>query len=134
MIRVEDDFVSAPPKPEETVGDELDKVMSDLLEERPAVPEQDLPGWLKGLESPSITDETQDAGNDIPELQRPPMAYQEPEIAPELDVPAWMDENVPVSSQAVPTLPGEWIPSEMTPEADEETQNPLDQKLQGKAG
>ena len=102
-------------------------------EEKPAVPVEELPDWLKSLESPIKPVETPKAVEDLPEWLRQPIAPAEPEMTSESEVPAWVDEITPVTGQTVPTKPEEWVPTEVKPDTDLESlpipeAKPVDEK------
>ena len=80
--------------------------------DKPAVPEEELPDWLKDLESPAKPVETPKDGEDLPEWLRHPISSAQPEFTSEPESPAWVDENVQNTGQAAPTLPEEWVPAE----------------------
>jgi tetratricopeptide (TPR) repeat protein len=87
------------------------------IEEKPAVPVEELPDWLIGLENPSTPDVSFAASDDLPEWLRHPLPSEEPVRTSEAEVPDWVDENIPVSGQAIPTMPEEWVPAEENPDA-----------------
>ena len=90
----------------------------------PASQAEELPDWLKDLEKPSTPVETPKGDSDIPEWLRHPIQSDEPEpiAAPEPatvtepELPSWVDENAPVTKEAVPTMPEEWLPAEQKTE------------------
>jgi tetratricopeptide (TPR) repeat protein len=61
--------------------------------EQPAMPLEELPDWLKDLDKPLAPSESIKTDGDS-------------------EVPVWEDENAPVSEQAAPTIPEEWVPAE----------------------
>ena len=91
---------------------------------QPAVaPSSELPDWLKELEKPAAHEEAPKPAEDLPDWLRQPVqpadnvaaATLTPETAPELELPAWVDEETPVSEQPAATTPGEWIPVDEKP-------------------
>jgi cytochrome c-type biogenesis protein CcmH/NrfG len=84
-------------------------------------PTEELPDWLKDLEEPVHKPEPPKANEDLPDWLRTPVppaasepvpSIQEQVVKPDAEMPAWMDENAPVSRGATPTSPEEWIPAE----------------------
>ncbi|MGB8212154.1 MAG: tetratricopeptide repeat protein [Anaerolineales bacterium] len=103
---------------EEAVGKKSPEALSEVP---PAAPAEELPDWLKDIEKPTAPLEAPKADNDLPEWLRHPTPPSEPEPiiptptlepASDLDMPAWMDENIPVAGEAAPTMPEEWVPAE----------------------
>jgi tetratricopeptide (TPR) repeat protein len=90
--------------------------------EKPSAPAEELPDWLKDLESPITPVITPKVGDDLPEWLRHPISPSEPGLtsqtglASEPEVPTWIDENIQVPGQAAPTLPDEWVPVEPKPD------------------
>ncbi len=98
----------------QNVEEALGKISTEQPgEEKPAAPVEELPDWLKGLESSTTPAVTPKPVEDLPDWLRTPIAPAEPEKTSGPEVPAWVDENVPGSGQAVPTMPEEWIPAEV---------------------
>ena len=88
---------------------------------QPAAPAEELPDWLKDLEKPTTPIETPKADSELPDWLRSPIpsVASEPvapipaaELAPEPEASIWLDENVPITGGAAPTLPEEWVPAE----------------------
>ena len=113
------------------VEDALGKSTPKATGEQPASSDQDLPDWLKDIGKPAEQAETPKTESDLPEWLRHPISSVEPEevklsplqeSAPEPEMPAWVDENIPVEGQTTRTQPEEWIPAEMrateSPEAE----------------
>jgi tetratricopeptide (TPR) repeat protein len=105
---------------EEALG--ISKSTTDIP--KPAAkPSEELPDWLKALEKPVTPEETPKATNDLPDWLRQPAqptdqgaaAVPTVEPAPELEIPAWIDETIPVSGTPAPTTPGEWVPVDEKP-------------------
>jgi tetratricopeptide (TPR) repeat protein len=97
------------------------KASAKRAETEPTTSASELPDWLKNLEKPDTSVEAPKAENELPEWLR----YSNPSEATgpvppslavdstqETELPAWLDENVPGSKQAAPTLPEEWLPAE----------------------
>ncbi len=88
-----------------------------------AKPLNELPDWLKELEKPAASEETSKATEDLPNWLRKTAqpadqgaaAVPTVEPAPEPEMPAWIDETIPVSEQPAPTTPGEWVPVDEKP-------------------
>ncbi len=86
-------------------------------------PSDELPDWLKDLEKPAATVEASKTDEDLPDWLRQPAqpadqgaaAAPTPEPASEPEMPAWIDETVPVSELPAPTTPGEWVPVDEKP-------------------
>ncbi len=76
----------------------------------PAAPAEDLPDWLKDLENSNKAVVNPKSEDDLPEWLRHPISPVEPELSSAPEVPSWVDENAPVTGQAVPTTPEEWVP------------------------
>ena len=90
-------------------------------EAQPAASAEELPDWLKDLEKPAAPSEAPTAGEDLPEWLRHPSTPLASELSPEPEMPAGVDENVPVAGQAAPTTPEEWVPADVKPVAGPET-------------
>jgi tetratricopeptide (TPR) repeat protein len=102
----------------EEVEEVLGKTTTELHGDVPTIPPaEELPDWLNDIEKPSASVEAPKAGEDLPEWLRTPTSLVGSESTPEPEVPTWVDENVPVDGQAVPTMPEEWIPAESKPES-----------------
>jgi tetratricopeptide (TPR) repeat protein len=73
--------------------------------EQPVEPLEELPDWLKDLEKPVPVSESaqDDEGQELPTLE---------------------DENAPVSEQAAPTIPEEWVPVEKPAESMDQSNGP----------
>jgi tetratricopeptide (TPR) repeat protein len=82
-------------------------------EEKPGIPVEELPDWLKDLESPATPVITPKVDDDLPEWLRHPISPAEPESASEPETPTWVDENMQITGQATPTMPDEWLPAEV---------------------
>jgi hypothetical protein len=88
-----------------------------------AGPSPELPDWLKELEKPAAPEEPQKSAEDLPDwLRQPaqpadqgPAAIPMTEPAPEPEMSAWVDEEIPVSEQPASTTPGEWVPVDEKP-------------------
>jgi hypothetical protein len=88
-----------------------------------AAPSPELPDWLKELERPAAPEEAPKSAEDLPDWLRQPAqtadqgtaAIPTTEPAPEPEMPAWVDEEIPVSEQPAPTTPGEWVPVDEKP-------------------
>ncbi len=81
-----------------------------------AAPAEELPDWLKDIEKPVAPVESSKPAEDLPEWLRQPATLDKVESGPEPAMPAWVDENIPVDGQAIPTVPEEWVPAEAKPE------------------
>jgi hypothetical protein len=104
------------------VDEALEKKLGENPAEAvPATPAEELPDWLKDLEKPVAPAEAPKADTDLPEWLRHPIPSEslesvtpaaESDSIPEAELPTWVDENAPVTGQAVPTMPEEWLPVE----------------------
>jgi tetratricopeptide (TPR) repeat protein len=74
--------------------------------------EEELPEWLKDLETASTPVETPKTTDELPEWLRQATPPEQPKSTTEPEEQAWVDENSPDSRQTVPTLPEEWVPVE----------------------
>jgi tetratricopeptide (TPR) repeat protein len=80
----------------------------------------DLPDWLKGLEEPVVPQEEEKSVETLPEwLRQPaqptdqiPAGIPTPDSTAEQELPVWIDEEIPLSVDSIPTTPGEWVPVE----------------------
>ncbi len=135
MVRAMEEPVPAPSEAADIAEEAVSKLSDEpASEEKPISPEEEIPEWLKGLEDFSGPLETPKASDDVPESQRLPIPFEEPELATEPEEPVWVDENIPVTGQAVPTTPEEWVPVEKKPAAGIETgptpeSTPVDETL-----
>ena len=88
-----------------------------------ATPSNELPDWLKELDKPAAPEETPKPADDLPDWLRQPAqpadhvaaAVPTAELASEPEIPAWIDETIPVSEPLAPTTPGEWVPVDEKP-------------------
>jgi tetratricopeptide (TPR) repeat protein len=113
MLQAMEETVPAPSGTTETMEEgKSTPSIEPSGEEKPAAAAEELPGWLKGLGNLSGPIETQKAGDDVPESQALPIPTMEPGSTSAPDEPVWEDENVPVTGQANPTKPEEWVPAE----------------------
>lgn len=103
---------------EEATGTEPSDTPSEI---QPAAPAEELPDWLRDIEKPVAPVGSSKPAEDLPEWLRQPAPLDQVESGPEPSMPAWVDENTPVDSQAVPTVPEEWVPAEVKPEELPET-------------
>ncbi len=135
MVRAMEESVPAPSGMAEIEEEAVSKPsIEPASEERPAAAEEDLPDWLKSSGSLSGPLETPQAIDELPESQGLPIPTMEPESSSAPDEPVWVDENIPVTGQAVPTTPEEWVPVEVKPAAGIETgptpeSKPVDETL-----
>jgi tetratricopeptide (TPR) repeat protein len=88
-------------------------------EERVTSAAEELPDWLKDLESPADHMEKTHEGDDLPEWLRHPISSEELGKPIEEETPAWVDENAPVTGEAIPTAPDEWVPADMKVDANQ---------------
>jgi len=83
-----------------------------------AAPSPELPDWLKELEQPTAPEEAPKSSAELPDWLRQPAqpadqgtaAIPTTEPAPEAEIPAWVDEEIPVPEQPESTSPEEWVP------------------------
>ena len=89
--------------------------------EKEVTPSEDLPDWLKDLDKPMEREETVKQVEDVPDWLRQPVERPEEEVAlkPEVDagpdMPAWMDDTIPISGPPSPTTSDEWVSAEGKP-------------------
>ncbi len=113
VIRTADESVRVPTGLVEPIEDATgDMLAGQPIEEKSATPMEELPDWLIGLENPSTPDESFNNSDDLPEWLRHPIPSEESVSTLGTEVPDWVDENIPVSGQAIPTMPEEWVPAE----------------------
>jgi hypothetical protein len=98
---------------EEAIGKKTSELPGDV---QAAAPAEELPDWLKDIEKPAAPVESSKPAEDLPEWLRQPATLDKVESGPEPAMPSWVDENIPVDGQAVPTVPEEWVPAEAKPE------------------
>ena len=99
----------------------------------------ELPDWLKDLEKPSVNEVAPKAAEDLPDWLRQPAepadqgttAEQTPDPLRVPEIPAWVDEEIPVSEQTSPTSPGEWLPVDEKPAQDQALQPDVEPKSTG---
>ena len=82
------------------------------VEQPPAESTENLPDWLRDLENSTKAVAIPKADEDLPDWLRHPLSPVEPEGSSLPEAPVWADENAPVTDQAVPTTPEEWVPAE----------------------
>lgn len=88
-----------------------------------STPSNELPDWLKELEKPVAPQETPKPTEDLPDWLRQPAQPADPlaaavppaEPAAEPEIPAWIDETIPVSEIPTATTPEEWVPVDEKP-------------------
>jgi tetratricopeptide (TPR) repeat protein len=106
------------------IQEALDKGQTSPTEDQPvAKPSADLPEWLKEMDKPAPPLETSKPIEDLPDwLREPAMPVDQGKVistisepVPEPEIPAWVDEEIPVSDQPAPTKPGEWVPVDDKP-------------------
>jgi hypothetical protein len=73
--------------------------------EKTTMPLEELPDWLKDLDKPLAPSESTKTDEDS-------------------EAPTWQDENAPVSEQAAPTIPEEWVPAEKPAESTAQPSGP----------
>jgi len=104
------------------VDEVLEKKSSEIpVEAAPSASTDELPDWLKDLKKPVTSAETPKAENNLPEWLHhpsPSVAIEPVPSTPVIDSnqepeqSAWVDENISLPGQTIPTMPEEWMPAE----------------------
>jgi Tfp pilus assembly protein PilF len=109
---MEEPALVLPEAPEKVEEEKLKPPAEPTSEEKPSIPEEELPEWLKGLGYLTEPSEGLKAVENVPGAKEHLTPAEEPGSTSISEESIWEDENIPVTGQAVPTTPEEWVPAE----------------------